>query len=206
MGHCRRVSGVLVLLLVLMTGTAPLAQPEAPPVSTQALFEAGEFDAVLARVAEGTAPSPEDIFIAGMALQRREDSAGATAQMHRLESGDNEMWSAIGRSAVALFSNRDAEAFDAARQAVTLDDSHLFAQYQLGLAAAGNSDFSTAIRAFTRVIDLQPTFAYAHFYAGRVYQRQRNLSKAADHYRRFLDLAPTSADTATVQALLRALK
>jgi len=175
-------------------------------VSTQVLFETGEFDAVLARGAEGTAPAPEDIFIAGMTLQKREDLEGATAQMHRLEASDDEVWSAIGRSAVALFSNRDGEAFDAARQAATLDESHLFAQYQLGLAAVGNSDFSTAVRAFTRVIDLQPNFAYAHYYVGRAYQRQRNLSKAAEHYRRFLQLAPASADTATVQALLRALK
>jgi tetratricopeptide (TPR) repeat protein len=197
---------VALLLLVLMTGTALLAQPDVPPASTQALFETGEFDAVLARVAEGTAPAPEDIFIAGMTLQKREDLEGATAQMHRLESGDDEVWAAIGRSAVALFSNRDADAFDAARQAVALDEGQLFAQYQLGLAAVGNSDFSTAVSAFTRVIDLQPTFAYAHYYVGRAYQRQRNLSKAAEHYRRFLQLAPTSADTATVQALLRALK
>lgn len=202
----RRRRSVALLLLVLLTGTALMAQPDVPPVSTQALFETGEFDAVLARVGEGAAPSPEDIFIAGMTLQKREDLEGASAQMHRLEAGDDAVWSAIGRSAVALFSNRDAEAFDAARQAVALDEGHLFAQYQLGLAAVGNSDFSAAVGAFTRVIDLQPTFAYAHYYVGRAYQRQRNLSKAAEHYRRFLQLAPTSADTATVQALLRALK
>jgi tetratricopeptide (TPR) repeat protein len=196
----------LLPALLVALGVTALAQPEVPVVSTQVLFESGEFDAVLARVADGAEPAPEDIFIAGMTLQKREDLDGASAQMHRLEASDDAVWAAIGRSAVALFSNRDAEALEVARQAVALDGDHVFAQYQLGLAAVGNSDFPTATRAFTRVIDLQPAFAYAHYYAGRAYQRQRNLSKAAEHYRRFLQLAPASADTATVQALLRALK
>ena len=203
--HRRWSVGLLPALLVAL-GVTALAQPEAPVVSTQVLFETGEFDAVLARVADGAEPAPEDIFIAGMTLQKREDLEGASAQMHRLEASDDAVWAAIGRSAVALFSNRDAEALEIARQAVALDGDHVFAQYQLGLAAVGNSDFPTATRAFTRVIDLQPAFAYAHYYAGRAYQRQRNLSKAAEHYRRFLQLAPASADAATVQALLRALK
>lgn len=202
----RRSSVCLLPALLVALGVTALAQPEVPVVSTQVLFESGEFDAVLARVADGAEPAPEDIFIAGMTLQKREDLDGASAQMHRLEASDDAVWAAIGRSAVALFSNRDAEALEIARQAVALDGDHVFAQYQLGLAAVGNSDFPTATRAFTRVIDLQPAFAYAHYYAGRAYQRQRNLSKAAEHYRRFLQLAPASADTATVQALLRALK
>ncbi|MBM3780150.1 MAG: tetratricopeptide repeat protein [Acidobacteria bacterium] len=202
----RRSSVCLLPALLVALGVTALAQPEVPVVSTQVLFESGEFDAVLARVADGAEPAPEDIFIAGMTLQKREDLDGASAQMHRLEASDDAVWAAIGRSAVALFSNRDAEALEVARQAVALDGDHVFAQYQLGLAAVGNSDFPTATRAFTRVIDLQPAFAYAHYYAGRAYQRQRNLSKAAEHYRRFLQLAPASADTATVQALLRALK
>ena len=202
----RRSSVCLLPALLVALGVTALAQPEVPVVSTQVLFETGEFDAVLARVADGAEPAPEDIFIAGMTLQKREDLEGASAQMHRLEASDDAVWAAIGRSAVALFSNRDAEALEIARQAVALDGDHVFAQYQLGLAAVGNSDFPTATRAFTRVIDLQPAFAYAHYYAGRAYQRQRNLSKAAEHYRRFLQLAPASADTATVQALLRALK
>ena len=202
----RRSSVCLLPALLVALGVTALAQPEVPVVSTQVLFESGEFDAVLARVADGAEPAPEDIFIAGMTLQKREDLDGASAQMHRLEASDDAVWAAIGRSAVALFSNRDAEVLEVARQAVALDGDHVFAQYQLGLAAVGNSDFPTATRAFTRVIDLQPAFAYAHYYAGRAYQRQRNLSKAAEHYRRFLQLAPASADTATVQALLRALK
>jgi len=202
----RRSSVCLLPALLVALGVTALAQPEVPVVSTQVLFESGEFDAVLARVADGAEPAPEDIFIAGMTLQKREDLDGASAQMHRLEASDDAVWAAIGRSAVALFSKSDAEALEVARQAVALDGDHVFAQYQLGLAAVGNSDFPTATRAFTRVIDLQPAFAYAHYYAGRAYQRQRNLSKAAEHYRRFLQLAPASADTATVQALLRALK
>jgi len=202
----RRSSVCLLPALLVALGVTALAQPEVPVVSTQVLFETGEFDAVLARVADGAEPAPEDIFIAGMTLQKREDLEGASAQMHRLEASDDAVWAAIGRSAVALFSNRDAEALEIARQAVARDGDHVFAQYQLGLAAVGNSDFPMATRAFTRVIDLQPAFAYAHYYAGRAYQRQRNLSKAAEHYRRFLQLAPASADTATVQALLRALK
>lgn len=201
----RQVVGLLPAL-ALMCAVSLLAQPETPAVSSQVLFETAEFDAVLARVADGESPAPEDIFLAGMTLQKRDDLDGASAQMRRLEASDDEVWAAIGRSAVALFSNRDAEALDAARQAVDLNGDHLFAQYQLGLAAVGNSDFSIAIGAMSRVIELQPTFAYAHYYVGRAYQRQRNLAKAAEHYRRFLQLAPASADTATVQALLRALK
>jgi tetratricopeptide (TPR) repeat protein len=203
--HFWSVRLLTTLLLLALCVPAP-AQPVDPQVSTQALFETGEFDAVLARVAEGSDAAPEDIFIAGMTLQKREDLEGASAQMHRLEAGDDEVWATIGRSAVALFSNRDAEALEEARKAVSLDGEHVFAQYQLGLAAVGNSDFGTATRAFTRVLELRPSFAYAHYYAGRAYQRQRNLAKAAEHYRRFLQMAPASADTATVQALLRALK
>jgi len=57
----RRSSVCLLPALLVALGVTALAQPEVPVVSTQVLFESGEFDAVLARVADGAEPAPEDI-------------------------------------------------------------------------------------------------------------------------------------------------
>ena len=88
--HHSRSACLLTTLLLLALCVPAAAQSTDPQVSTQALFETGEFDAVLARVAEGGDAAPEDIFIAGMTLQKREDLEGASAQMHRLEAGADE--------------------------------------------------------------------------------------------------------------------
>jgi tetratricopeptide (TPR) repeat protein len=94
----------------------------------------------------------------------------------------------------------------ATARATEVNNTHPWAQYELGLVAAHMNDYAAAARAFERTLELRPDIAYAHYYAGQSFQRVRNLGKTAEHFQAFLRMAPEAPERPAVMAVLRTLK
>ena len=187
--------------LLLAASTAVAAQD-----SVQKLMETGQYDAIIARAAEGRSGSPEDIYAAAMAYLKLGNNDGATNELRRLQDQGDESWKRVGASGVAMLQNNDGEAVASGRQATEMSGDNPFTHYQLGMAAARANDFGTAAQAFERAAQLRPDFAYAHYYAGQSFHKERNLEKAMEHYRYFVELAPDSPDRVAVQGIMRTLR
>jgi tetratricopeptide (TPR) repeat protein len=171
--------------------------------TSQKLFEAGNYGAVIERAASG---APEDIYLAGMAHLKAGNNDGAGNEFRRLQEQGDEGWKQIGASGAAMAASNGGEAVAAGRRATEASGDNPYAQYQLGLAAFTAGDVETAASALQRATELKPDFAYAHYYAGQAFQKQRNISKAGEHYQYFLKLAPDSPDRAAIQAIVRSMR
>jgi tetratricopeptide (TPR) repeat protein len=194
----QRLAKWSVAIIIAAASTVAAAQE-----SSQKLFESGNYGAVVERAASG---APEDIYLAAMAHLKAGNSDGATSELRRLQEQGDEAWKQVGASGVAMVAHNDGEAIAAGRRAAEAGGDNPYTHYQLGLAAAGASDFDTAAAAFERATQLKPDFAYAHYYAGQSFQKQRNISKAGEHYQYFLKLAPDSPDRAAIQAVMRSMR
>jgi tetratricopeptide (TPR) repeat protein len=182
-----------------VVSTGALAQE-----SSQKLFESGKFAEVAER---GNSGSPEDRYLAALAHLKAGNADAATGEMSRLrDDGPDDAWKQLGASGVSMLQHNDGEAVEAGRRATQMAGDNPYAHYQLGLAAAGASDFALSAQEFERATELKPDFAYAHYYAGQAFHKQRNMSKAAEHYQQFLQLAPESPDRAAIQSILRTLR
>jgi tetratricopeptide (TPR) repeat protein len=186
-------------VLLLASAVAFAQEP-----SSQKLFESGNFAAVTERANSG---APEDRYLAALAHLKAGNTDAAAGEMTRLkDEGPDDGWKQVGASGVAMLQHNDGEAVEAGRRATGMAGDNPYAHYQLGLAAAGASDFGLAAQEFGRATELKPDFAYAHYYAGQAYHKERNMSKAAEHYQQFLQLAPDSPDRAAIQSILRTLR
>lgn len=200
------------VLFVLGVGTtAPVfaQDPAQPPASPAKLYEAGQYDAaagqVQQRLEQGDVPQG-DIYWAAQALLRGGRGGDAMALLQRLGDGDDDPWSAIRQSAVALAEgNHEAAAHHAARATELAPDS-FFAHYQLGRVRHETQQWAPAATAFSRAAELDGQAAYAHYYAGVAYNRLKRIDPMAVHFRRFLELAPAAPEREQVEQLLKLLK
>ena len=97
--------------------------------------------------------------------------------------------------------DRDAEAAEAFRQAVSLDPGMAEAHYRLGLVLASLGEdegaeeaFERAARAFRRVISRRPKDAEAYYVSGLVHSRLHKYGEAVRDYQKAVDLDPMDGD------------
>lgn len=207
MRSCRSLRSTLAAAAAVSLAVAggALAQER----TIQQLFEAGQYEEVLARVAGERAAGSERLesaFLAAQAARRLERADRVVEEYERLAATDNPAWAAIGRSGVALQRELLPEALAAAAEAVRLQGSLGYAHYQLGLVHARLSSHEAAAQAFARAAEAMPAFAYAHYYAGLSFQRVKNLNRAATHFERFLQLAPEAPERTAVLAIMRSIR
>lgn len=188
------------MVVAVLIGSAGVATAQE---SSQKLFEAGNYGAVVERASSG---SPEDIYLAGLAHYKAGNNDGAAGEFRRLQEQGDEAWKSIGASGAAMAGGDGGGAVDAGRRATEQAGDNPYAHYQLGLAAFVAGDNDTAASALARAAELKPDFAYAHYYAGQAFQKLRNISKAGEHYQHFLRLAPDSPDRMAIQAIIRSMR
>lgn len=200
---------ILAVSLLLGASGALLAQEPAPPPTPSKLYEAGQYEAaasqVQQRLEEGEVP-PGDLFWAAQAMQRAGQAGEARALLERLGGNEDDPWSAVRQSALALL---DGDADGAARhatRATELAPDLFHAHYQLGRARHEAQQWPAAAAAFTRAAELDGNAAYAHYYAGVAYNRLKRIDPMATHFRRFLELAPSAPEREQVEQLLKLLK
>ncbi len=206
-------SGVLALPLAVTAQERP---------SLQKLFEAGQYDATLQRVAEERGQghaSPESTFIAALAQHRLEQAGHPGEEYQRLAEQENPAWRMIGRSGIALDAGDLDEALATATEAVRLEEALAasteaakpegapgFAYFQLGLVQARRATYAPAAASFARAAELMPAFAYAHYYAGLSFQRVKDINLMAVHLESFLRLAPNAPERLAVVAIMRSVR
>lgn len=206
----KRHPGRIILAAVFATLLAlPWAAAAQERPSLQKLFEAGQYDGTLQRVAEEREhgqQSLESTFLAALAQGRLEQADRAREEYERLAEQDNPSWRMIGRSGCALDRGDDDEALATATEAVRLEGDLGFAHFQLGLVHARRNTHAAAAASFARATELMPAFAYAHYYAGLSFQRVKNINKMAAHFESFLALAPDAPERLAVIAIMRSVR
>ncbi len=203
--HLGRAVLSISLTGLLTLSLADAAQDQSP----QQLYEAGQYDAVLARVdAEraGGNQSLESAFIAAQAARRLNQGGRVVEEYERLASSDNPAWAALGRAGAALERGDLDQAQGAGGEAVGLEAGLGFAHYQLGLVHVRRDNHEAAANAFARAAELMPSFAYAHYYAGLSFQRVRNLNRTATYFEQFLQLAPNAPERTQVMVVMRSIR
>ena len=196
---------VLILGLAFVAVTA-VAQERPSP---QQLFEAGQNDQALQRIADergqGTPPAA-DAYLAGQILIKLHRDDEARPEFERLAASDDAILALVGQSATALLNNENDRAVELAAEAVAKGPESFHAHYQLGHAKSQFQDWSACAEAFHQAATLNPTFAYAHYYAGLSYSRIKRADRTSEHLERFLKLAPNAPERAAVESLMRTLR
>lgn len=199
-------SALVPAIVALLALASPASAQDASP---QSLYEAGQYDAVLARVdAErgGGQESLESTFMAAQAARRIGQNDRLVQEYERLASSPNPAWAALGRSGAALERGDLDQAQGAAGEAVGLEPGLGFAHYQLGMVYARRNNHEAAGQTFAHAAELMPSFAYAHYYAGLSFQRVRNINRMATHFEQFAQLAPNAPERAQVLVVLRSVR
>jgi len=194
-------------VLVFLLAAAPAAAQE--PASPQQLFESGQNDQALQRIAQereqGTL-QPADAYLAGQVLVKVNRDDEARAEFERLATSGDPILSLVGQSAVAMVNNENERAVELATQAVAAGPESFQAHYQLGHAKSKFEDWAACAEEFHQAATLDPTFAYAHYYAGLSYSRIKRADRTSEHFERFLKLAPKAPERAAVESLMRTLR
>jgi len=197
---------ILALVMGLAGAGAPATQPAAPP-DAQKLFESGQYQALLELVAETQEPPPEARYLAGHAALKLKPPEPARARDLFARLGtDDDPWTYIGRSAIAVLEHQPEPAITAARRAATLAPSLALAHYQLGLAYGEAKQWPSALEAFEKAATLQPSFAYAHYGAGMAAYQTKRVDRMAVFFERFLKLAPAAPERPAVESLMRTIR
>lgn len=202
----RAAMPLLAAACAVMLATPAAAQDRPSP---QKLFEAGQYDVMLQRVAEEREhgqQSLESTLLAALAQDRLDQDGPARAEYQRLADQDNPSWRMIGKSGCALAAGNADEALAAATEAVRLEENLGYAHFQLGIVHARRNNHGGASQSFARAAELMPAFAYAHYYAGLAYQRVKNINKMAAHFETFLRLAPNAPERLAVIAIMRSVR
>ena len=194
----------MMTALLLLLLTQPAAAPDAATV--RGWFETGRYQDVVS-VALTEATDPEVVYLVALGYERLERPAEAQATYARLagrSAGDP--WHAIGRSAVLLGESKQAEAVQAAREAVRDGAQLAAAQFQLGLALAAGRDYAGAAPAFEAAIAINPQPAYAHYNAGLSYYQVERIDLMARYFESFLKLAPNAPERTQVESIMRTVR
>jgi len=195
------------LAIALTITFAPSASPQSV-TDLRKLFDAGKYQQVV-ELAGGAAAADDQSRVTYLVarsqekLARKDEARGAYQQLAALS--DQDPWSHIGRSAIALLGSNAQGAVDAADQAVAQGESLPEAHFQRGLALSARRDMAEAAAAFDRATQLDPSFAYAHYYAGIAYSKVKRIDLMAQHFDLFLKLAPQAPERPEVQSIMRTL-
>lgn len=177
-------------------------------VSAQRLYEAGRYEEAAAVLAEAQpSEAPDLVYLRARTLERMNQPDQAKDVLRQLvREEEQDPWSAVARSAVAIIEGDRGGAVGAAERAVQIAPDLFHSQYQLGLAYAFADNLPGASGAFDRAIQLNPTYAYAHYYAGQTAYEQKKIALMVTHFENFLKVAPQAPERAAVERLLRTLR
>ncbi|MGE3842509.1 MAG: hypothetical protein AB7I50_13065 [Vicinamibacterales bacterium] len=197
--------GAFVAAWVLGVTFSSLAS--AQESSPRALLESGKFEEAAGAVAAlGEGASQADNYVAGQSLARLDRLDAARESFRKLEAGDENAWTFVGRSASAVVDGDFAAARENAQRAVDLDGGLFHAWYQLGIVKSLTGDFNGAAADLERATEIDGGQAYAHYYAGVAYNKARKVDEMARHFRAFVTLAPEAPERPQVEAILRTLR
>lgn len=198
----------LVILGLGLTFVAAAAAAQ-EGTSPQQLFEAGQNEQALQRIAEERgqgAPPASGAYLAGQILIKLHRDEDARQEFQRLVDAGDPILALVGQSALAVLNNENERAVELAAQAVAQGPDRFDAQYQLGHARSRFQDWAACAEAFHQAATLNPTFAYAHYYAGLSYSRIQRADRTSEHLERFLRLAPNAPERAAIESLMRTLR
>jgi tetratricopeptide (TPR) repeat protein len=188
-------------LVALLIPAAVLAQD---PAQIQRLFEAGQFQQV---VASTTPDSPPDALYLTAQSQQKMGATDQAAQTFSLIAArpENDPWHFIGLSGRQLIEGNAEAAAASARQAVAMADLPT-AHFQLGLALARLQDWPEAAAAFDAASEREPANAYAHYYGGMMHYRANRVDRMGVHFEQFLKLAPEAPERPEVLSIMKTLR
>jgi tetratricopeptide (TPR) repeat protein len=200
-----RSTSTLILGIAM---TITFARPASPQNVSELrkLYDAGKYQQVADTTVGAPATDPRATYLVARSQEKlaRKDEARRAYQQLAAHS-DQDPWSDIGRSAVALLGSNAQGALDAANQAVAHGEALPEAHFQRGLALNARRDMAEAAAAFDRAAQLDPAFAYAHYYAGIAYSKVKRVDLMAQHFDMFLKLAPQAPERPEVQSIMRTL-
>jgi tetratricopeptide (TPR) repeat protein len=191
-----------VALAALLSPAAVLAQD---PAQIQRLFEAGQFQQV---VASTTPDSPPDALYLTAQSQQKMGANDQAAQTFGLiaQRPESDPWHFIGLSGRQLLEGNAEAAAASARQAVAMAPDLPTAHFQVGLALARLQNWPEAAAAFDAASDRQPANAYAHYYGGMMHYRANRVDRMAVHFDQFLKLAPEAPERPEVLSIMKTLR
>ncbi len=188
-------------------GSLSVPSALAQGTSARVLHEAGKYaEAVAAVESLGEEASRADYYVVGQSLSRMDRRDEARDAFRKLEAGDEDAWTFVGRSAVAVLDGDFAAALEHARMAVELDGGLFHAHYQIGLVRSLMGDYGGAAAAFERATAIDGGQAYAHYYAGLAFNKARKIDAMTRHFEVFVTLAPQAPERPQVEAILRTLR
>jgi tetratricopeptide (TPR) repeat protein len=194
-----RIATALVTLLI---PAAVLAQD---PAQLQRLFDAGQFQQV---VASTTPDSPPDALYLMAQSQQKIGAVDQAAQAYSLiaQRPESDPWHFIGLSGRQLIEGNAEAAVASARQAAAMAPDLPTAHFQLGLALARVQNWPEAATAFDAASERQPGNAYAHYYGGMMHYRANRVDRMAVHFEQFLKLAPEAPERPEVLSIMKTLR
>jgi tetratricopeptide (TPR) repeat protein len=182
---------------------APRQTPAAAPASSvQALYESGQYAAVVSQVAAAGEADAETVWLAAQShlrLGQRDEAARLFGSLPATAS--NAAWTSASELALARIGG-DPAAMDRALAAAG-GSSDWIVLLELGLVHFQRGDFAAAADALDRSIALRPRFAYAHYYAGLAYNRINRADLMVARFDTFLRLAPSAPERPEVESILR---
>ncbi|OFW16759.1 MAG: hypothetical protein A3F69_03220 [Acidobacteria bacterium RIFCSPLOWO2_12_FULL_66_10] len=172
------------------------------------LYDAGRYQEVVRATDQAAAEADKRLqFLAAQSLTKLKDDDGARRAYLRLaESGEEDPWGAVGKSAVQVLDKQLEEALASADQAVRLGDSLPESHYQRGVVLMTRRDYGEAAGAFTKATQLDPTFAAAYYYAGLANSRVKRIDLMANNFEMFIKLAPDAPERPEVESILRTIR
>jgi tetratricopeptide (TPR) repeat protein len=209
---------ILALALALASGAG---QDTAQQPTVQQLFEAGKYRPLLDKVSQEEGPSPADVYLAGLSARKlplpenEPDQPDTREEQARTwfgklggegEDAEQDPWTFIRRSALAVGEHQGTEAVEAAKKAAAMAPGNVCAQFQLGLAFGEVKDMANAAKAFDQAIKADPFFAYAYYFGGNAYYQIKRSDKMVNLFDRFIKLAPDAPERPAIEALLRAAR
>jgi len=195
---------ILVTVLVLAMSASVAAQE--PAADAERLFEAGQYQQVIAVSGDGTG-APTATYLAALSHEKLGHQEEARRLFQRLaDQPGSDAWHFVGESGVKVRSGDHDGALATAREAVRLSPGLALAHYQLGLVLAARGDYPGAASAFDAAKKGDADFAYAYFQAGQAYYRMKRVDVMASNFETFLKLAPTAPERPEVESLLRTLR
>jgi tetratricopeptide (TPR) repeat protein len=193
---------IATMLVTLLIPAAALAQD---PAQVQRLFEAGQFQQVVA--ATNPASPPDALYLTAQSQQKM-GAVDQAAQTFGLiaQRPEGDPWHFIGLSGRQLVEGNAEAAVASARQAAAMAPDLPTTHFQLGLALARLQNWPEAAAAFDAASERQPDNAYAHYYGGMMHYRANRVDRMAVHFEQFLKLAPEAPERPEVLSIMKTLR
>ncbi len=182
-----------VFACVTLLPLAAAGQPQTL-VDLRALFETGQYQAVVDRLQE-RGGDPAAAYLAVQSHDKLKQGVRATDLLNDLAARTAEdPWHHVARAALSVGQGDLDQALAHAAQGVALGAAVADAHYQLGLVLAARQEFSAAAA------------AYAFYQAGLAYYRHQRIDLMAARFELFLNAAPQAPERTQVESIMRTVR